>query len=200
MSMMIWLNGPFGGGKTQTAYELHRRVPNSIVCDLERIGFAIHRTLPRKLRSDFQDFDFWREATRRTLRHAATEHDGPVIVPMTIVVPDYFREIVEGLRQEGVDVRHFSLVAPREVVLRRLRGRGDFRRSWTVRQVDRCLASLQDPLFATHIETSAMTIEEVADEIGAASGVSLVPAERNPVLRQARRLYTHIRHIRILGV
>jgi tRNA A37 N6-isopentenylltransferase MiaA len=31
--MLVWLNGPFGGGKTQTAYELHRRLPGSVVCD-----------------------------------------------------------------------------------------------------------------------------------------------------------------------
>jgi tRNA A37 N6-isopentenylltransferase MiaA len=33
--MLLWLNGPFGGGKTQTAHELQRRLPGSIVCDPE---------------------------------------------------------------------------------------------------------------------------------------------------------------------
>jgi deoxyadenosine/deoxycytidine kinase len=34
--MLIWLNGPFGVGKTQTAHELSRRLPTSVVCDPEQ--------------------------------------------------------------------------------------------------------------------------------------------------------------------
>ena len=37
--MIIWLNGAFGAGKTQTAYELHRRLPGSYVYDPENAGF-----------------------------------------------------------------------------------------------------------------------------------------------------------------
>ncbi len=54
--MLLWINGPFGGGKTQTAFELHRRVPGSVVCDPEEVGFGLHRMIPRELRPDFQDF------------------------------------------------------------------------------------------------------------------------------------------------
>jgi hypothetical protein len=43
--MLLWINGPFGGGKTQTAYELRRRVPGSVVRDPEHVGFGLHRTL-----------------------------------------------------------------------------------------------------------------------------------------------------------
>ena len=25
--MLVWINGPFGGGKTQTAHEIRRRLP-----------------------------------------------------------------------------------------------------------------------------------------------------------------------------
>ena len=31
--MIIWLNGAFGAGKTQTAYALRRRLPGSYVVD-----------------------------------------------------------------------------------------------------------------------------------------------------------------------
>lgn len=37
--MIIWLNGAFGVGKTQTAFELHSRIPNSFVFDPEQIVF-----------------------------------------------------------------------------------------------------------------------------------------------------------------
>jgi hypothetical protein len=44
--MLLWINGPFGGGKTQTAFELHRRLPGSVVCDPELAGFGLHRMMP----------------------------------------------------------------------------------------------------------------------------------------------------------
>lgn len=44
--MLLWINGPYGGGKTQTAYELHRRLPGSVVCDPEHVGFGLHRMTP----------------------------------------------------------------------------------------------------------------------------------------------------------
>ena len=39
--MLIWINGPFGGGKTATAYELQRRLADSVVCD-PAVGSASH--------------------------------------------------------------------------------------------------------------------------------------------------------------
>jgi hypothetical protein len=46
--MLVWINGPFGGGKTQTAYEIQRRLPGSVVCDPEHVGFGLHRMTPRR--------------------------------------------------------------------------------------------------------------------------------------------------------
>ena len=61
--MIIWLNGAFGAGKTQTAYELRRRLPGSYVYDPENAGFFIRDNLPPGLGlDDFQDFPmiaFW---------------------------------------------------------------------------------------------------------------------------------------------
>ena len=55
--MIIWINGAFGAGKTQTAYELHRRLPGSWVYDPEETGFLLRKTLPSALRlDDFQDY------------------------------------------------------------------------------------------------------------------------------------------------
>lgn len=48
--MIFWVNGAFGAGKTQTSYELHRRIPNSFVYDPENVGFlsSPERRLPLK--------------------------------------------------------------------------------------------------------------------------------------------------------
>jgi hypothetical protein len=147
--MLLWINGPFGGGKTQTAYELHRRLPSSVVCDPEHIGFGLHRMLPPNLREDFQDLTTWRHGVHEVLDLVLRRHDGPVIAPMTLVDPRYFTEIIGRLRDDGHDVHHFALLAERSTVLRRLTerglGRGLKRESFAVARLDDCLKRLQEP-------------------------------------------------------
>ena len=45
--MLVWINGPFGGGKTQAAHEMQRRRPDSVICDPEELGFGLHRMIRR---------------------------------------------------------------------------------------------------------------------------------------------------------
>ncbi|MFF2654045.1 AAA family ATPase [Streptomyces sp. NPDC058045] len=208
---MLWINGPFGGGKTHTAYELRRRLPGSVVCDPEEAGFGLHRTLPPALRGDFQDLPVWRQAVFELLDLALSRHPGTVIAPMTVVEPAYFAETVGRLRQSGHDVRHFALLADRETVLRRLRERvlgravrvlgGERaalrRESFAVRKVDVCLTRLGEPEFAEHLWTDELTVPQVADRIAASAGLTLLPDRDGPLTAWTRRKATGLRHIRL---
>ena len=62
--MLLWINGPFGGGKTHTAHEIHRRLAGSVVCDPEHLGIGLRRMTPRPLRGNYQDIPAWRQGTR----------------------------------------------------------------------------------------------------------------------------------------
>ena len=53
--MLVWINGAFGAGKTQTAFELARRLADAHVADPELLGFALRWTLPPAAHGDFQD-------------------------------------------------------------------------------------------------------------------------------------------------
>ncbi|GEM48287.1 AAA family ATPase [Deinococcus cellulosilyticus] len=194
--MIIWINGPFGVGKTQTAFELHFRLPGSFVSDPEQHGFALFKTLPRELRGDFQDLPMWRQTTFETLRYLDQSHHGVTIVPMTVVNPQYFAETVGQLREAGVDVQHFSLLASKETLLKRLRSRGDSSRSWAAQQVERCMDGLQDPVFATHVQTENLTIAGQAETIAEACGLTLLPAQKNRIAQALRRFSTVLHHIR----
>lgn len=208
--MLLWINGPFGGGKTQTAFELARRLPGSVVCDPEHIGFGLHRTLPPELRFDFRELAAWREGTYETLDLALRKHDGPVIAPMTLTDPAHHDAILGRLREQGHDVRHFALLASRETVLRRLRERGGVhavRRavgaaapargdSWAVRQLDHCLERLQEPEFSEHLWTDETTIPKTADRIAVLSGLTLTRNTDGALKGRARRAWTGLRHIR----
>ncbi|MFJ6075863.1 AAA family ATPase [Streptomyces sp. NPDC093065] len=208
--MLLWINGPFGGGKTQTAHEIRRRLPGSVVCDPEYAGFGLRRMLPPELRDDFQDLVSWRQGVVEVLDLALTEHDGVVVAPMTVTDSGYFAETVGRLRELGHDVHHFTLLAERETVLRRLRerglghvlrrvsgkGAGPRRESWAVRQLDHCLERLAEPEFAEHLWTDHTTVPKTADRIAVLAGLTLEPNREGRLRTRMRQAGVGIRHIR----
>lgn len=208
--MLLWINGPFGGGKTQTAHEIRRRLPGSVICDPEHAGFGLRRMLPPELRGDFQDLASWRQGVVEVLDLALTKHDGVVIVPMTVTEPGYFEETVGRLRELGHDVRHFTLLAQRETVLKRLRERGFGhllqyvagkdaplrRETWAVQQLDHCLERLREPEFAEHLWTDHTTVPKTADRIAVLAGLTLTPNREGALRTRLRQAGVGIRHIR----
>jgi len=200
--VLIWINGAFGAGKTQTAFELRRRLVGAHVADPELLGFAMHRTLPPAARDDFQDLAAWRSAVVDVLQQAEAAHAGPVLVPMTIVRDDYFDEIVGGLRSRGVDVRHYALIASPETLRKRLSTRIAFVRSglrretWAVQQIPRCVSALAQERYATHVETDQRTTDEVVEWIADDAGLTLAGPRLAPWRYQLRRLEVGIGHIR----
>ncbi|MFF4658198.1 AAA family ATPase [Streptomyces sp. NPDC001381] len=208
--MLLWINGPFGGGKTQTAHEIRRRLPGSVVCDPEHAGFGLRRMLPPELRGDFQDLVSWRQGVVEVLDLALSRHDGVVIAPMTVTDPACFAETVGRLRELGHDVGHFTLLAERETVLRRLRERGFGhllryvagknaglrRESWAVRQFDHCLERLREPEFAEQLWTDHSTVPKTADRIAVLAGLTLRPNTEGALRTRLRQAGVGIRHIR----
>ncbi|HBN2405570.1 TPA: hypothetical protein MM915_005799, partial [Klebsiella pneumoniae] len=52
--MIIWINGPFGAGKTTLAERLRDRRPKSLIFDPEEIGFVVKETVPIPARALLQ--------------------------------------------------------------------------------------------------------------------------------------------------
>ncbi|MGW6821663.1 ATP-binding protein [Streptomyces sp. NPDC055005] len=208
--MLVWINGPFGGGRTQSAYEIRRRLPGSVVRDPEHVGFGPHRVLPPALSADFQDLPAWRRSIQEMLDLALTEYEGTVIVPMTVIEPVHFREILGRLRERGHDVRHFALLADRETVLRRpgergfgrgvrfIAGKGAplRRESFAVSKLDHCLERLRGQEFAERVWTDRLTVPQVADRIAASAGLTLTPDTDHALRGRLRRTVIGVRHIR----
>lgn len=198
--MIIWINGAFGSGKTQTSYELHRRIPDSFVYDPENIGFFINKNIPQEVcKEDFQDYSIWRELNYTILRYMESEYDGVIIVPMTVVNPQYYEETVGKLRRDGILVHHFVLWASKETLLKRLRSRGDGTNSWGAKQIDRCMKGLSNHLFHHRIDTENMTIEHVAETIASMSDIHLLPDDRTKFRKGLDRIKTQLKHFRFLN-
>lgn len=194
--MIIWLNGAFGAGKTQTAYELHRRLKGAYVYDPENMGYFIQNNIPTEIgEADFQDFPMWRSFNLVMLDHIASHYEGDVIVPMTITNREYFDQIIGGLSKKH-EVRHFILWASKETLLKRLASRFEGSKSWGAQQIDRCLGAFEKDIAEHKIYTDDLTVYEVVDEIAALSGVTLVKDCRNKFQKRLDRLITQCKHIR----
>lgn len=198
--MIIWLNGAFGSGKTQTSYELERRIPNSLVYDPENIGFFIKRNIPKEIsKGDFQDYSIWRELNYTTLKYIDSEYDGIIIVPMTLVNPQYFEEIVGKLRDDGVIVNHFVLWASKGTLQKRLRSRGERKNSWGEKQIDRCIQGLSNDIFKNRIETDKLTVESVVETIASMLDIHLLDDKRNKFKKRLDRIKIQIKQIRFIN-
>ncbi len=196
--MILWVNGAFGSGKSTVSYELNRRIPNSFVFDPENVGYFIRKNAPRQiLKDDFQDHEIWREINFSILQTISKEYSGIIIVPMTITNPQYFKEIVNKLRANGIEVNHFTLLANRETLLKRLKSRGDNENSWPAKQIDRCISALSKEMFHKHIHTDHLKLEEVITQIANESNLELKPDNRSIIKKKMDRFIIKLKQIRI---
>jgi hypothetical protein len=165
--MLLWINGPFGGGKTQTAYEIQRRLPGSVVCDPEHVGFGLQRMMPTLLRGDFTVLQRLRERG--------------------------FGHVVQLIAGKDAPLRRESFAVSRlDLCLERLRQREFAEHVWTDRltvpQVaDRIAASAgltSSPTPRPHYEDACAgpgrepSTSASADRLAAASG-TMVPRRRS---------------------
>ena len=198
--MIIWINGAFGAGKTTAAYALHRRLADSFVYDPENVGYFLRKNLPRECHTDdFQDMLLWRGFNYQLLRELHRTYGGTTIVPMTLVDPQYYGEIVQQLLDEGVPVVHIILYTSRETILKRLKKRSHGRlrtETFAVEAIDRCLDFFDRHAEGIRIECDRLTVEETILRIAAACGLRLLPEKRGKLAREAARLKTAIQHIR----
>jgi DNA polymerase III delta prime subunit len=209
--MLLWINGPFGVGKTQTAHELARRLPGSTLCDPEHVGFGLHRMSPPSLRGDFQDLRSWRDGVFEVLDLSLGAGVGPIVVPMTVIRSDYLEQTVGRLRAAGHDVHHFTLLAEPDTVRVRLRERGFGRavrlvvsdqralrrEGFALSELEEGLAAMTGPEFAEQIWTDYLTIDQVVERIAASAGLALNRPPDGPVRGRARRATVAIKHLRL---
>lgn len=165
--MIIWINGAFGVGKTSVATQLSKVLKNPYIFDPEMTGEYIWDNLPEELsrKGDYQDIPMWREFNYQMIDYIQKVWDGVIIVPMTIVNPLYYEELIKKLENSGSKLHHFILTADKNILLERLEQRGDYASSWPVNQIDKCVYAFDNIIQGTKIDTSNLTIDGVVDKI-----------------------------------
>ena len=162
--MIIWLNGPFGVGKSTLANLLQQEIPDSILYDPELLGDFFQENLPKAVcPEDFQDYPIWRQTTVQIIRDLATKTGKVIIVPMTVFKKEYYQEIIEQGLREDMYVQHYILVAEKETILDRLDKRTQEDNNWALKHLDNCLQAFEDQIPGRKIDTDSLTVDEIAE-------------------------------------
>ena len=167
--MIIWLNGTHGAGKTTTSALVQQLIPGSRVFDAEKVGETLMDVRPGLPETDnFQHWPPWRSLVVETARRILDYTGGTLVMPMTVLVEQYWREISEGLALHAIPVRHFVLHADQNTLRRRIEGDPDlgpssFRLKYLDPYAEAFNAWLQDD--AEVIDTTDLTPAEAALQV-----------------------------------
>ena len=121
--MIVWLNGTHGVGKTTTSALVQQLIPDSRVFDAEKVGETLMDiTPPLPTTDNFQHWPPWRPLVVETARRILDYTGGTLVMPMTVLVEQYWREISTGLVHHGIPIRHFVLHAEPDTLRARIDG------------------------------------------------------------------------------
>ena len=171
--MILFINGPFGVGKTSAARVLVERTPDAMLYDPEIIGSALRRGLgPVKKVKDFQDYALWHRLVVVAARVLRTTSARTLMIPMTVWRRDYFDPIVAGLRRVDTDLRCFRLTASQRELTRRIASDAEDAGAygWRMSHLGVSLGASRDPAFGAEVPTDGLAPAEVAGRILESAG------------------------------
>ena len=166
--MILFVNGPFGVGKTTVARVLVEKVPNATLYDPEVIGSVLQKIpgLAGKA-NDYQDYALWRRLAVTVARALKVASARTLVIPMAVWRRDYFDPMVAGLRRADPDLRCFRLTVSEDELLRRISSDPEDRGAygWRMSHAGVCLGAYRDPAFGLEVPTDGLTPMGVADRI-----------------------------------
>lgn len=172
--MIIWLNGTHGVGKTTAGARVQQLVPESRVFDAEQVGQTLASITPGLPATDnFQHWPPWRPLVVETARQVLDYTGGTLVVPMTVLVEGYWREISAGFARCEIPVRHFVLHASPEVLRQRIEDDADLvgAAEFRLHHLEPYAEAARTWLFAEAevVDTTDLTPDQVAVRIAQAT-------------------------------
>lgn len=204
--MIVWLNGPFGGGKTTTAEAITTLRPGWRLVDPEMVGYFLRAVMPDLADvHDFQDWPAWRALVPAALHEVATQTGQHLVAPQSVLDEGYFREIVDRLDRAGQQTFHVVLDVPENT----LRGRildVDEAQQWRLEHLPVYLRAREwlipsaDLVIDTSSSAPSAVAEAVVDRRSRASRRRERQAEGAPCVPAARRPRQPARPVRRRGL
>ena len=107
--MIVWINGPFGVGKTSTANAISEQTGWRLF-DPEHVGYLLAANLRDLEFDDFQDLPPWRSLVPAVVDEIYRYTNPTAIIGVqTVLVERYWSELADGLAQRGLSVLHVVL-------------------------------------------------------------------------------------------
>lgn len=173
--MVIWIDGPYGVGKSTLAERLRELAPHSFVFDAEQVGNSVRENTPKELFNGyiFEGYPLWFELCAALLSDLSRRYDGTIYVPMTLTERDSFEKIAAPLRQSGIAAAHIVLTSTYEVVHDRILQRGEEEDCWCMENIGLCLERQRDFDGVVRLLSVGKTVDELARELLEAVGQGL---------------------------
>ena len=109
----MWLNGPFGVGKTSAAEALIERLRCAALFDPEPVGSMLRHLLGSvEPVDDFQELAAWRAAVPALVRILRQSHTATLVMPMTVWRRDYFIDLAGALQAARAAILAASALRP----------------------------------------------------------------------------------------
>jgi hypothetical protein len=173
--VIVWLNGTHGAGKTTTSTLVQQLIPDSRVFDAEKVGETLMDITPGLPEvGNFQHWPPWRPLVVETARRVLEYTGGTLVMPMTVLVKEYWQEISTGLAAHDVAVRHFVLHAADDTLRQRIEGDTVLGPStWRLRYLELYAEAARTWLHAEAevVDTTHLTPTQVAAQVAEAVGV-----------------------------
>ncbi|WP_329060051.1 AAA family ATPase [Amycolatopsis sp. NBC_01480] len=166
--MIVWLNGTHGAGKTTTSALVQQLIPDARVFDAEKVGETLMDITPGlPATGNFQHWPPWRPLVVETARRVLDYTGGTLVMPMTVLVEPYWREISAGLAGHGIPVRHFVLHADQDTLRRRIAGASPVPSPFRLQYLEPYAAAARTWLHreAEVVDTSRLTPAQAARQI-----------------------------------
>jgi hypothetical protein len=172
--VIVWINGTHGAGKTTTSALVQPLIAGSRVFDAEKVGETLMDITPGLPATDnFQHWPPWRPLVVETARRVLDYTGGTLVIPMTVLVEPYWREISAGLARYAIPVRHFVLHADQSTLRGRIEGEHPVPSSFRLRYLEPYAEAARTWLHdaAEVIDTTHLTPVQAARQIaGAVTG------------------------------
>ena len=116
----MWINGPFGVGKSSTADQLVELRPACRHFDAEWVGYMLTANLKGIVLRDFQDLPAWRRLVPAVAREVADHTSDDLVVVQSVLNREYWADLAAGLTANGLSVLHVLLDADTQTLRHRI--------------------------------------------------------------------------------
>lgn len=164
--MILWIGGAYGVGKSTLARALAAKMPGALLFDAEEVGNAVRKNYPDcPYGYIFEDYPLWAEFCFRLLQDIHTAFHRDILVPMTLVRRTSCDNILERLRQCGIETHFVILEASYQSIHDRILARGEEEDCWCMQNIEMARAALRALPGGVHMETDGKSVEQLAAQV-----------------------------------